>query len=52
VTDRLFRQMLELLLAEAEDRRDEARAEDNELTRDMWSAVAGNLDNARKRMRT
>ena len=51
MNDHLFRRMLALLIAEAEDRRDEARDEGNELTRDMWSAVAGNLDNARQRMR-
>jgi hypothetical protein len=51
MNDKLFRDLLNLLLGAAEDNRDLARQEGNELTGDMWSAVAGNLDNARQRMR-
>lgn len=51
MNDKLFREILNLLLSTAEDNRDVAKQEGNELTRDMWSAVAGNLDNARQRMR-
>lgn len=51
MTDKLFREILNALLTEAEDRRDQCRADSDEAARDMWSAVAGNLDNARQRMR-
>lgn len=51
MNDKLFRDLLNLLLAAAEDSRDLAKEEGNDLTRDMWSAVVGNLDNARQRMR-
>ncbi|HEX8413387.1 MAG TPA: hypothetical protein VF637_05810 [Sphingomicrobium sp.] len=51
MNDKLFRELLNLLMSAAEDARDQAKHEGNELTRDMWSAVAGNLDNARRRMR-
>lgn len=52
MNEQLFRDVLRALLSAAEQNRDIARQEGNELTRDMWSAVAGNLDNARQRMRT
>lgn len=52
MNDKLFRDLLSLLLTAAEDNRDIAKHEGNDLTRDMWSAVAGNLDNARQRMRS
>lgn len=51
MNDKLFREMLNTLLSEAEERRDQCRADGDEAARDMWSAVAGNLDNARQRMR-
>lgn len=51
MNEKLFREMLNVLLSAAEDARDQSREEGDELTRDMWSAVAGNLDNARQRMR-
>ena len=52
MNDKLFRQLLNLLLEAAEDKRDEAKEADNDIARDMWSAVAGNLDKARQRMRS
>ncbi len=51
MNDRLFKELLNTLLSEAEVRRDEASRNDGGAVRDMWSAVAGHLDNARKRMR-
>lgn len=51
MNEQLFREVLNALLNAAERERDIAHAEDNDLTGDMWSAVAGNLDNARQRMR-
>lgn len=47
--DRLFREIINLALSEAEARRDECSSASAD--RDKWSAVAGHLDNARKRMR-
>lgn len=51
MNEKLFRDMLNLLMAAAENARDQARADDHSLTGGMWSAVAGHLDNARQRMR-
>ena len=49
MNDRLFRQLINLALSEAEARRDECAPATAD--RDKWSAIAGHLDNARKRMR-
>lgn len=46
----LFLEMLNLLRAHAQDCRDDAKESDNDIARDMWSAVAGNLENAVGRM--
>lgn len=51
MSEQLFRDILRALLAESEIARDRAKAGDNDVERDMWSAVAGHLDNARQRMR-
>ena len=51
MNDKLFRELINLLMCEAEEARDRARQDGDEVARDMWSAVAGNLDNARHRMR-
>lgn len=51
MNEKLFRDLVNLLMGEAEEARDQARQEGDEIARDMWSAVAGNLDNARQRMR-
>lgn len=51
MNDKLFRQMLTLLLHAAEEQRDIARCADDHTAGDMWSAVAGLLDNARQRIR-
>ena len=48
MNDRLFQHLVNLALSEAETRRDECSPETAE--RDKWSAVAGHLDNARKRI--
>ena len=51
MNDQLFRDVLRALLSAAEERRDKAREQNDGEARDLWSAVAGNLDNARQRMR-
>jgi len=49
MNDRLFQQLINLALSEAEVRRDDCERASQE--RDKWSAIFGHLDNARKRMR-
>lgn len=48
----LFLATLQTLLSEAWAQRDAAQERGSEIERDMWSAVAGHLDNARTRMRS
>ena len=51
IDEKLFRDLVNLLLSSAEDRRDEAREREDQDAGDYWSAIAGNIDNARQRMR-
>ena len=51
MNDQLFRDVLTALISAAEDRRFKAREDSLETDCDMWSAVAGLLDNARQRLR-
>lgn len=46
----LFLEIISLLTAHAKDCRDDAKERGESSAADMWSAVAGHLDNARQRM--
>ena len=51
MSEQLFRDVLNALISAAEDHRFKAREAGLETDHDMWSVVAGLLDNARQRMR-